>query len=441
MENTTEQIYNLKVNHLNKMRIAVIGAGAAGLAALRHCTSQSNKKSIEVICYEQSGDIGGTWVYTPEVGRDAYGLSIHSSMYKNLRTNLPKEVMGFPDFPIPDNDKSYLTRTELLDFINTYCDHFELRKYIQFHHHVVLVKPLDGDNMGKWSVEVEDLEKKKVLVEVFDAIMICNGHYFQPNIPELEGHTSFKGRVLHSHDYRVPETFAGKKVVVFGAGPSGMDLALEISKHAHQVILSHHLKVPILTKFPSNVIQKPDVVQLREHQAVFKDGSKENVDTIFYCTGYKYSFPFLDKNCGVKVDRNMVTPLWKHLLAIESPTLAFVGLPYYVCAFSMFDLQVRFVLRFWQGFKKLPPKENMLAEESMELKKKLSEGLHVQQFHMMGSKQGLYYEDLAKTADLDPLPPVLTSLHNESSQKFIDDLLNYREDRYKIIDDHTYVQL
>lgn len=57
--------------------------------------------------------------------------------------------------------------------------------------------------------------------------------------------------------------------------------------------------------------------------------------------GYKYSFPFLAESCGVRVDSNMVTPLWKHLVSIENPTLVLVGIPFYVCAFSMFDLQVR----------------------------------------------------------------------------------------------------
>lgn len=57
--------------------------------------------------------------------------------------------------------------------------------------------------------------------------------------------------------------------------------------------------------------------------------------------GYKYSFPFLSEKCGVRVDSNMVTPLWKHMISIENPTLALIGLPFYVCAFSMFDLQVR----------------------------------------------------------------------------------------------------
>lgn len=73
------------------MRVAVIGAGSAGLAAVKHCVAlrdtqdQDQGKISEVVCYEKTEKIGGTWVYTPETGIDKYGLSIHSSMYNSLR--------------------------------------------------------------------------------------------------------------------------------------------------------------------------------------------------------------------------------------------------------------------------------------------------------------------------------------------------------------------
>ncbi|XP_043280179.1 flavin-containing monooxygenase FMO GS-OX5-like isoform X2 [Venturia canescens] len=439
------------------MRVAVIGAGAAGLAALRHSTDttsgQDNEaiKVTEVVCFEKTDKIGGTWVYEKNTGSDAYGLPIHSSMYDSLRTNLPKEIMGYPDFPISiDEPKSYLTRIEILDFLNRYCDHFQLRQHIRFHHNVETVEPLEGSSgvtgsnlrAPKWSVKVRDLTNKEILKnEIFDAVMVCNGHYFEPSLPSIQGHDVFKGQQLHSHDYRLPDAFQGKTVAVLGAGPSGMDLALEISKKAKHVILSHHNKDPIHTVFPANVVQKPDIKELTENGVVYKDGSSESVDIIFYCTGYKYSFPFLAESCNVKVDDNMVRPLWKHLVSIENVTLALVGLPFYVCAFSMFDLQVRFLLRFWRGEKKFPSKESMLAEESAELAEKIKEGVDKRHFHMMGPNQARYYDDLANVAGIIPLPPVLTKLHNESSQRFLDDLVHYREDRYQILDDLNFIQL
>ncbi|KAL6427274.1 hypothetical protein ACFW04_008689 [Cataglyphis niger] len=355
------------------MKIAVIGAGAAGLAALHQCISGTYDD--QVICYEKTDQIGGTWVYREETGSDRYGLPIHTSMYKSLRTNLPKEVMGYPDFPISERPESYLSRTEILDFLNAYCDHFKLRPYIRLLHHVELVEPAVGDR--KWSVKVRDLQRDAIVTEAFDAIMVCNGHYFEPRIPKISGHDVFTGKQMHSHDYRVPEIFNGKTVVVLGAGPSG----------------------------------------------------------------YKYSFPFLAESCGVRTDSNMVTPLWKHLVSIENPTLALVGLPFYVCAFSMFDLQVRFVLRHWHGERQFPARADMLRSEAEEAAKRAERGLQKRHFHMMGPKQGHYYDDLASIAGVVPLPSVLTKLHNESSMRFLDDLVHYRQDRYKILDDYNFVQL
>lgn len=143
----------------------------------------------------------------------------------------------------------------------------------------------------------------------------------------------------------------------------------------------------------------------------------------------------------MRVDSNMVTPLWKHLISIENPTLALIGLPFYVCAFSMFDLQVRFVLKYWFGKRDFPSKDDMLKEEMEELKKREKDGLQKKHFHMMGYKQNIYYDDLANTAGITPLPPVLSKLHNESSMRFLDDLVHYRERRYRIIDDYNFIQL
>ncbi|KZC12907.1 PREDICTED: senecionine N-oxygenase-like [Dufourea novaeangliae] len=420
------------------MKIAVIGAGSAGLAALRHCTSGAY--DCQVICYEKTDQIGGTWVYREEIGVDKYGLPIHTSMYKNLRTNLPKEVMGYPDYPVPDSPESYLTRTQMLNFLKSYCDHFNLRQHIRFLHNVELVEPTNNGDR-KWSIKVKDLQRNTVTNESFDAVMVCNGHYFEPSLPKLRGKDIFQGRQMHSHDYRTPEVFADKTVLVIGAGPSGMDLAVDISKKATRVILSHHSRDPIGTVFPDNVIQKPDVKELIENGVIFADGSNESADVVFYCTGYKYNFPFLDEKCGIRVDSNMVTPLWKHLVSTENTSMVLIGLPYYVCAFNMFDLQVRFILKYWFGKKAFPPKANMLREENEELARKLKEGFQKRHFHLMGYEQGKYYDDLANTAEVMPLPPVITKLHNESSMRFLDDLTHYRDRRYKVIDNYNFIQL
>lgn len=90
---------------------------------------------------------------------------------------------------------------------------------------------------------------------------------------------------MHSHDYRVPDVFKDKNVLVIGAGPSGLDIALEITSVCSKVILSHHIKDQLKSTFPSNLEQKPDVVRIEGNAAVFQDGTTEQIDVVFLCTG------------------------------------------------------------------------------------------------------------------------------------------------------------
>lgn len=134
--------------------------------------------------------------------------------------------MGFPDFPIPERDRSYLTRQEIWDFLDLYADRFRLKPLIRFNRHVLEVRPLDG---GGWRVASVDKPTGEVVVGEYDAVMVCNGHYNDPYTPRVEGREKFAGHVVHSHAYRRPEPYRGKRVLCVGAGPSGLDLALQIS--------------------------------------------------------------------------------------------------------------------------------------------------------------------------------------------------------------------
>lgn len=416
------------------MKLCVIGSGAAGLAVAKNGINFG----FEVVVFEQSNQVGGTWVYDENVGKNKYGIDVHSSMYKGLYTNLPKEIMGYPDYPIPAQEKSYISSMDMLDFLNLYADNFKIREHTKFDHHVLRVRPLKDET---WEVIVKDLKNNKYNTFNFDAVLVCNGHYHTPTFPTYKGADTFKGKQIHSHDYRCPDAFKDENVLVIGGGPSGFDLANEISKKANRVTLSHHLKEPPKTKFQSNVDQKTDVMYLQENDVVFRDGTSQSYSVIFYCTGYKYTFPFLSVNCGIICDDNFVRPLYKHCLSINRPSLGFIGLPFYVCATQMFDLQARFCLKFISKQKSLPSKEEMMKDFHDEINERTAKGLKKHQFHMMGSEQNKYYADLAKIADIEPLKPVITKLHNWSSMRFLDDLTNFRKDVFRILDDETFIKV
>lgn len=263
-------------------------------------------------------------MYSDAVGKNEYGIDVHSSMYKGLHTNLPKEIMGYPDFPIPENinEKSYIPSGDMLKFLQLYAETFEVNKCIKYEHYVLRIRPI---NESQWEIIVKDLPNDRVETNIFDSVFICNGHYHTPAYPNYPGHDIFEGKQVHSHDYRCSDPYKDENVLVIGAGPSGMDMAYEVSKVAKRVTLSHHLRSPPKTIFPSNVTQKPDVISLTETGANFADGSFEDFTTVLYCTGYQYTFPFISVDCGIAVDDNYVNPLYKHCININYPTMAFIG--------------------------------------------------------------------------------------------------------------------
>lgn len=94
------------------------------------------------------------------------------------------------------------------------------------------VRPADGN---KWIVTSVDKPSRSEIKDVYDAVMICNGHYNDPIFPKLPGHEKFRGIQSHSQQYRSPDGFKGQRVLVIGAGPSGLDLALHLSTVASHV--------------------------------------------------------------------------------------------------------------------------------------------------------------------------------------------------------------
>lgn len=266
------------------------------------------------------------------------GNPIHSSMYKAMRTNLPKEVMAFPDFPFQEQAASFLHHSLVLQYLNDYCDHFRLRPMIRFRTRVDHVKPMD-QTPSRWSVRATDLNTKQPTEETYDYVIVCNGHYFRPYLPFIKGMEHFAGQVMHSHDYRTPEVMRSLRVAVLGAAASGLDISLEVATVANQVYLCHN-KPPVRSSLPSNLAQVSGILEcISPHGFLLRDGSKIQADFLLLCTGYDFSFPFLDDECGVTVVDRTVRPLFKHIVDTKHPSMAFLGIPTLVCPFPMFDMQ------------------------------------------------------------------------------------------------------
>lgn len=418
------------------MIIAVIGAGAAGLAAIKH----SIDFNCEVIAFEQSDKIGGTWVYTDKVGKNEFGIDTHSGMYKELTTNLPIELMCYPNEPFPENENSFVSSKVVLSYFESFADKYSLRHRIKFQHQVIRVRPLSYDLREGWEVIVRDLLTDKYEQYVFDAVLVCNGHFHSGVIPDYEGRKKFQGKQMHSHEYRNPEAFKGETILVIGGKFSAVDIVQQTSKHAESVTWSHHLKKePDTRGFGENVTQKPDVLKLCEHDVVFIDDSRTQFTTIIYCTGYEYKYPFLSVDCGISTCDAFVKPLYKHCLNINRPTMGFIGIANLVCPNQLFSLQSRFCLSFISGQKQLPTKQEMFDDYEADLKERWKRGLPKRKAHLMGpTVQEQYYADLAITAGIEPIKPVIPRMHIYTQLSRERDFLNFRRMKFYVIDDETF---
>ncbi|XP_058394941.1 flavin-containing monooxygenase 5 [Diceros bicornis minor] len=228
---------------MTKKRIAVIGAGVSGLSSIKCCLEEG----LEPICFERTDDIGGLWRFqeNPEEGR--------ASIYKSVIINTSKEMMCFSDYPIPDHYPNFMHNSQIMEYFRMYAKEFDLLKYIRLKTTVCSVKKQpDFSTSGQWEVVTESEGKKEV--NVFDGVMVCTGHHTNANLPleSFPGIEKFKGQYFHSRNYKNPESFTGKRVIVIGIGNSGGDLAVEISHTAKQVFLSTRRGAWILNRVGDN---------------------------------------------------------------------------------------------------------------------------------------------------------------------------------------------
>ncbi|XP_077878425.1 flavin-containing monooxygenase 1 isoform X1 [Ictidomys tridecemlineatus] len=210
-------------------RVAVVGAGVSGLASVKCCLEEG----LQPTCFERSEDLGGLWRFTEHVEEG------RASLYKSVVSNSSKEMSCYSDFPFPEDYPNYVPNSHFLQYLKMYANQFNLLECIQFKTTVCSVtKRPDFDVSGQW--EVVTMHEGKQSSATFDAVMVCSGYLTTPHLPldSFPGIHTFKGQYFHSRQYKYPDMFKDKRVLVVGMGNSGTDIAVEASHLAKKVFLS-----------------------------------------------------------------------------------------------------------------------------------------------------------------------------------------------------------
>ena len=203
----------------------VIGAGVSGIAAAKAL----RERGIRVQGYEKGSLPGGLWRY----GNDN-GLS---GIYESLHLNTSRTQTEFPDFPMPPEYPDYPDHRQFLRYLEAVLDRFELGSVFRYRTEVTRIVS-EGT---RWNVRLAD-----GTAATYDAVCISTGHHWKPRHPSFPGR--FSGSVLHSHDYRTPDLFRGKRVLVVGIGNSGVDIACDAARVGAATFLSTRRGAHVLPK-------------------------------------------------------------------------------------------------------------------------------------------------------------------------------------------------
>tara|TARA_R110002094_G_scaffold15702_4_gene26928 strand:+ start:1476 stop:2810 length:1335 start_codon:yes stop_codon:yes gene_type:complete len=346
-------------------RIAIIGAGPSGLAQLRAFQSakQNGEEIPEIVCFEKQSEWGGLWNYTWRTGVDQYGEPVHGSMYRYLWSNGPKEGLEFADYSFEEHFgkqiASYPPRAVLFDYIEGRVKKAGVRDLIRFE---TAVRRVAFEN-DKFTVTVKNLPKDREYTEEFDHVICASGHFSTPNVPEFEGFESFKGRILHAHDFRDALEFKDQDLLLVGTSYSAEDIGSQCWKYGAKSITVSHRTAPMGYDWPDNWAEVPLLMKVEGNTAHFKDGTTRHIDAIILCTGYQHHFPFMAEDLRLKTANRLATAdLYKGVAWVHNPALFYLGMQDQWFTFNMFDAQAWWARDVIMGKITLPDTATMRAD-------------------------------------------------------------------------------
>ncbi len=202
--------------------VGVIGGGGSGILAARAL----KRAGLPFEILEARDGLGGTWRYDP----DGDG----SACYESLVANTSKLRMSVGSRRIPGRPWEYATHTEMLAYLGRLAADEGLLPHLRPNWRVAEARPVDGG----WALVSSEGERRS-----YSALVCALGVSGRPRMAELPG--DFEGEQLHSAEHRTPERFAGRRVLVIGAGTSGSEICGDVAGSAASVVLS--VRTPVWT--------------------------------------------------------------------------------------------------------------------------------------------------------------------------------------------------
>ncbi|MBF6246977.1 NAD(P)/FAD-dependent oxidoreductase [Nocardia elegans] len=189
-------------------RIAIVGAGIAGLA----CAKVLGREGFAVEVFDRTPDVGGVWSATRR--------------YPGLRPQNTKHTYHFSDFPMPQDYPAVPDGAQVQAYLQSYVQHFGLGAHLRLGTEVTAADPVDSG----WLLEIRD--ETGVHRSTCDHLVVANGVFSDPAVPDYRGAEAFEaagGALVHSSRFLDLEAARGKAVVIVGYSQSACDIAEAVS--------------------------------------------------------------------------------------------------------------------------------------------------------------------------------------------------------------------
>ena len=198
-------------------RFAIVGAGPNGLIAAR----AFRRGGLDVDILERHDAVGGIW----NIDNPA------SPVYESCNFISDRAGSAMVGYPMPDGIPVFPAWHEVRDFMQAFARDHDLVKDVIFGKEVTKAYPTETDAGQRWVVETADGAQT-----LYRGVVWACGLQRTPYLPEIKGLDDFEGEVIHSSKYKSIEQVVGKRVLVVGAGNSGVDIVVDAAvagKMAH----------------------------------------------------------------------------------------------------------------------------------------------------------------------------------------------------------------
>ena len=201
--------------------ILIVGGGPAGLTT----AGALKQVGLDATILDKGDRVGQSW----------------DQRYDRLHLHTVRAYSALAHFPIPHSLPKYLSKEQYAGYLRDYAAHFDI--HFVTNTLVKRVRQEKGQRQAGWAVDtMSDTWWARVVV-------IATGQYGQPIQPDWPGLAEFGGKTIHSSKYQSGKEFRNQRVLVIGAGNSGMEIAVDlVEQGAAKVAISMRSSPPVVPR-------------------------------------------------------------------------------------------------------------------------------------------------------------------------------------------------